>query len=72
MLTARYISGSSSIASGATFYDTITLYGRGVDSVFFKNEASGTLTYNLNYEVTETINNDSKSYNSFATALRST
>lgn len=35
-LTSSYLSGTSGIAAGATVYDTITLYGRGDDSVFFR------------------------------------
>jgi hypothetical protein len=67
-LAAKYISGTTSIHAGATVYDTITLYGRGVDSVFFKFEASGTFCYDFKYDVIETINNDAEPNGSFATA----
>jgi hypothetical protein len=68
-LAAKYISGTSSIHDGATVYDTITLYGRGVDSVFFKFEASGTFSYTFKYDVIETKNNDAEPNDSFETAI---
>ena len=67
-IAAKYISGSTSIPAGATVYDSITLFGRGVDSVFFKFEASGTITYDFKYDVIETKNNDAEPNGSFATA----
>ena len=69
-LATRYISGTSSIGIGATVYDTITLYGRGVDSVFFKIEASGTFLYDLQYDVIKTKNNDTEPNGSFASAIQ--
>ena len=47
----RYISGSSSITAGATVYDTITLTGSSVDSLFFQFSASGAFSYTLSYEI---------------------
>jgi len=68
-LATRYISGSSSIPAGATVYDTITLYGRGIDSVFFRIEASGTFTYNFSYEIQDKSTNDAEPNGSFASAI---
>lgn len=68
-LSAKYISGTTSVPTGATIYDTITLYGRGVDSVFFKIEASGTFSYNFKYDVIETKNNDTEPNGSFSSAV---
>ena len=68
-LRTRYISGTTSIASGTTVYDTITIYGRAVDSVFFKFEASGLFSYELKYDVLHTSTNDAEPNNSYATAI---
>jgi CRISPR/Cas system CSM-associated protein Csm4 (group 5 of RAMP superfamily) len=68
-LVAKYISGTTSIPAGAIVYDSITLYGRGVDSVFFRLDASGTFSYDIKYDVNETKNNDAEPNGSFATAV---
>lgn len=68
LLAAIYIGGTSSVPAGLTAYDTITLYGRGVDSVFFRFESNGTFSYNFEYDVIETKNNDAEPNGSFASA----
>ena len=67
-LASRYISGTSSIAAGATVYDTITLFGRGADSVFFRYSTNYTFSYEFKYEITDAGTNDIEPNNSFATA----
>ena len=67
-LDLRYISGTSSIAAGATVYDTITLHGRGADSVFFQYNASNTFSYEFKYEITDAGANDIEPNGSFASA----
>jgi len=70
-LTAKYIAGSTPIASGGIVHDTITLYGRGVDSVFFRLHAGGTFTYDLKYEVIEENDkNDLEPNGSFSSAIQ--
>jgi len=68
-LITRYISGTTSITAGATVYDTITLYGRAVDSVFFKFESSGTFSYELKYDVVHTSTNDAEPNSSYSSAI---
>ncbi len=68
-LHTRYISGTTSILPGATVYDTITIYGRAVDSVFFKFEATGTYSYELKYDVVHTSTNDAEPNSSYASAI---
>jgi len=66
---AKYISGSTAIFPGVTVYDTIIIYGRAVDSVYFRFNASGTFSYELKYEIVNTSANDSEPNNSFASAI---
>ena len=68
-LAAKYIGGTTLMPAGQTVYDTITLYGRGVDSVFFRFEASGTFAYNFKYDVIETTNNDREPNDGFISAI---
>jgi DUF971 family protein len=68
-LRTRYISGTTSVSPGATVYDTITLYGRAVDSVFFKFEASGTFSYEFKYDIKDMSTNDSEPNSSYASAI---
>jgi len=68
-LSTRYISGTSSIVRGATVYDTITIFGRAVDSVFFKFDATGTYSYELKYDVVHTSTNDAEPNSSYASAI---
>jgi hypothetical protein len=56
----RYITGTSSIPAGAVVFDTITLYGRGVDSVFFQFSASAAFSYNLSYDIQDISNSDAE------------
>lgn len=68
-LRTRYISGSTSVSSGATVYDTITLYGRAVDSVFFKFESNGIFSYELKYEIKDMNTNDTEPNSTYTTAI---
>ncbi|HEX8332141.1 MAG TPA: hypothetical protein VF622_05935 [Segetibacter sp.] len=61
----RYISGSSNIATGATVYDTITLYGRAADSFYFRMESTGAWSYSIGYDVIDTSANDTEPNNTF-------
>ncbi len=66
----KYVSGSTAIAAGITVFDTIIVYGRGVDSVFFMFEAGGAFSYNVSYEITDTSINDTEPNNTFETAIK--
>jgi hypothetical protein len=65
----RYISGTTSIPAGAKVYDTITLFGRGVDSLFFQLSASGAFSYSLSYEIKDISNGDMEPNGSLSEAL---
>lgn len=68
-LTARYISGISSINPGTTVYDTITLWGRAADTLFFRFDAGGSaFSYTFRYEIKDVSTNDIEPNNSFGTA----
>lgn len=67
-LKAGYVSGTTSVASGATVYDTITLYGRGVDSLFCSFQAIGAFSYEFKYEIIDTSTNDTEPNDSFSFA----
>jgi hypothetical protein len=69
IINQRYLAGKASVVPGATVYDTITLYGHGVDSLFFKFQSNGTFSYDFNYEFNETKNNDVEPNGSFALAV---
>ncbi|WP_153796981.1 DUF7619 domain-containing protein [Foetidibacter luteolus] len=65
----RYISGTSTINSGATVYDTIYLYGRAADSFYFRFSSSQAFSYNLKYEMVDQSENDPEVEETFAKAI---
>jgi hypothetical protein len=67
-ILAKYISNNSSIAPQQTIYDTIYLYGRGVDSLYFRFDASSSYKYSFKYEIIDQSVNDIEPNNSFAEA----
>ncbi len=64
----EYISRSASIAANATIYDTITVYGRAADTVYFRVYASSPFSYQFRYEMVDQSPNDSEPNNTFATS----
>jgi len=69
-INSRYISGTTSVAAGATIYDTITIYERGADSVFFRFEASNAFSYTFSYDILDKSINDTEPNNTFETAIK--
>jgi hypothetical protein len=55
---AKYISNSSNIPPYSTIVDTIYMFGRAVDTFYFRIEGAGAFKYSLKYEITDTSTND--------------
>lgn len=51
---AKYISNSSSISDRKVITDTIYLYGRAIDTMFFGIQSSGAFQYDLKYDIIDT------------------
>jgi hypothetical protein len=66
---ARYISNNSNVAAGATINDTIFLYGRAIDTVYFRIEGSGAFSYQLQFDILDSSQNDQEPNNSISQAL---
>lgn len=49
-----YIGNTSNIAKGKSLTDSVYLYGRGVDSIYFKLESAGAFQYDIEYELLDT------------------
>ena len=65
-ILARYISGSSNIPPNKFITDTITMFGRGIDSFYFRMEASEAFEYTVKYDIIDTSANDLEPNPSFA------
>ena len=65
----RYISGSSSVKAGVTVFDTMDLYGRAIDSFFFRVHSSGAFKYTIRYEMIDTGDSDIEPNNLISLAL---
>ncbi len=60
---------SPNTAAGATIYDTLTVYGREADTVYFRLLATQAFNYSFTYEIVDTSKNDTEPNNLFADAL---
>jgi len=67
-ISAKYISNNSNITPGQTIYDTISIYARGVDSLYFRLDASAAYKYSFKYDLIDQSINDLEPNNSFANA----
>ena len=68
----KYISGSTSIPTQTTVYDTILICGQPADTFYFKFLSSAAFNYQFRYEMIDPIPNapeDVEPNNSFATAV---
>lgn len=65
----KYISNKTNVLAGETIYDTIYMYGRGVDTVYFRLESSGAFTYQLQYSLIDSSRNDAEPNSSISQAL---
>ncbi len=68
-ILAKYIANSSNIQNDSTIYDTIQLYGRAADTVYFRMTSSGAFQYGLKYEVSDLTPNDPEPNNDFDESL---
>ena len=66
---AKYISNNSNVPAGTTIYDTIYLYGRAADTMYFRMESSQPFSYSFSYDIIDSSENDVEPNNSFAEAL---
>lgn len=51
---SKYVGNTSNIIKGRSLFDSVLLYGRGVDSVYFKLESSAAFQYDFEYELLDT------------------
>lgn len=63
----RYVA-TQSAAPGASIVDTLTFYGRGADTFYFRFVTSGTFSYNYKYNIVDVTPNDVEPNNTFAQA----
>lgn len=68
-ISERYIANNTSIPSGVTVYDTITLYGMAADTVYLRFYTSKSFSYQLSYSITDQTVNDAEPNNTVVTAL---
>ncbi len=57
-ILAKYVANSSSIKKDSTIYDTIYIFGRAADTVYFRMISSGAFSYRLKYDIVDTTEND--------------
>ncbi|MCY7423224.1 MAG: T9SS type A sorting domain-containing protein [Chitinophagaceae bacterium] len=65
---SKYIN-TSNTAAGATIFDTITLFGRAADTIYFRLLASQAFSYSFKYDIVDTSENDAEPNNTFVEAL---
>ena len=50
-------------------FDTIYLYGRAADTVYFRLTSAGAFSYSIDYDLTQTSENDIEPNNTFEQAI---
>ncbi|MCB9251267.1 MAG: T9SS type A sorting domain-containing protein [Flavobacteriales bacterium] len=68
-ILARYIDNNSTVAAYTTVTDTIYLFGRAVDTVYFRVDANKAFQYSIKYEILDSSKNDSEPNNTFDNAI---
>ncbi len=66
---ANFIGKKSNVLHNETVYDTILLHGRAADTIYFKVASAGAFSYNLQYDLTDTSQNDVEPNNTYAQSI---
>lgn len=68
IILGKYLANNSNQPFNATFYDTVYLYGRAIDSFYLRIAPSAAFSYKFRLEMTDSITMDAEPNNTFATA----
>ncbi|HEY1046494.1 MAG TPA: T9SS type A sorting domain-containing protein [Bacteroidia bacterium] len=60
---SKYISNNSSVPNRASIKDTIYIYGRAVDTMYFRMQSSGAFQYDIQYDIVDTSATDGNNEN---------
>ena len=68
-VVAKYISNNSNIPPGISITDTIILYGRASDTVYYRIQSAGAFSYSVEYDLTDITENDVEPNNTFEQSI---
>ena len=68
-ILAKYIGNTSNVPGGTEVFDTIYLYGRAADTVYFRLTSVGAFNYSIDFDLTQTSETDIEPNNTFEQAI---
>lgn len=68
-ILARYLANNSNQPNNQTFYDTVYLFGRAVDSFYIRIAPGAAFSYKFSYEIIDTSTNDTEPNDNFSSAI---